>query len=508
MPNPDSDIDPEVADPIEDPDEDDAQQSGSNGQKRSRDETADSRPISPRQKKATGPQDPDDASDDTAPTTEKEDSDDASPNVQTATIEDMRALQRAVAQLAKAQQWQMERSFAGQATTPAQEKTRFEKFTIEKRRMLLAATYNSDPSVPATSLRPAYLQVINSSKEQALESFRHLIAGIPAETGGRMYSGARDQGIAMLARSAKFLPADDQETCLSVFLTAPYHIMCGFAAKRAGLSEEEWELSFQDNSSASLDRVKELLKTKIHACTELHDGIRQLQNWRLLLAACFGAKSAAASTVQKIVARLEKDEMFLAEIAHSNPNMMPGLFQTIYNLFRSFFDECSECTSDQVPPSINISLLWEQLKQGHNFITVPLPLTIRTALEQGPSKKNGDDRTREDKAESQTKRAEKQSRTKKKKGGDPNKAISDPNHPGFNRSFDRRLRIDDSQLRTALRNQDTLPKFNGSDKDICVNFHLRGGCRRGTECPSADSHNKLNDDTARQLKEWHQSTLA
>ena len=100
-----------------------------------------------------------------------------------------------------------------------------------------------------------------------------------------------------------------------------------------------------------------------------------------------------------------------------------------------------------------------------------------------------------------------QKRTKKKKGGDSNNVTLDATHPGFNRSFDRRLRLDNTQLKKALQKRDDIPKFNGGDKDICINFHLRGGCRMGDECPRADSHQKLNNDTAKQLKEWRKAAL-
>jgi hypothetical protein len=94
--------------------------------------------------------------------------------------------------------------------------------------MLLAATYNTDPDQPVPALRPGYLQLINCPKENVVQEFRMLLEDVPDELEDRSYTGVSDQALAMMVRHARFIPANDQDTCISVFLTAPYHIMCGY----------------------------------------------------------------------------------------------------------------------------------------------------------------------------------------------------------------------------------------------------------------------------------------
>jgi hypothetical protein len=321
-----------------------------------------------------------------------------------------------------------------------------------------------------------------------------------------MYSRISNQALAMMVRHARFIPANDQDTCISVFLTAPYQVMCGFNSRQPTISDKEWELGFQDNCSANLDKIRDVLKVKVYACTDLHNAIRQLQNWRLLLAILFGPLSASAQTMKKIISRLEEEEMFLAEQAHNEPRMMPGLLQYIYNLFRRYFRECSKCSSSNVPPRINISLLWEQLNSGYTFTTVPLSSPVKRALQQ--SQTNNDNKNKQkqrpqtDDSTTSKKKLEKQAKRE-----DAKKVRSDPNHPGYNKWFNKKNSVDDAQFQKLWKKKDNIPHFNGTDVPMCMNFHLRGGCRLGESCKRAETHKKLSSDSEKALRDWRESTL-
>jgi hypothetical protein len=288
--------------------------------------------------------------------------------------------------------------------------------------------------------------------------------------------------------------------------------MCGYNRRQVAISEEEWELGFQDNCSANLDKIREVLKIKVHACTELNDAIRQLKNWHLLLAILFGTHSASALTVQKLVKRLEKREMFMAEQAHNNPLMMPGFLQCVYNIFHEYFYECSLCKSNEVPPRINISLVWEQLKVGYNFNTIALCTPVKRALQQ-PTHNHNNDSNKQGKHKHNTNNTPDDSspseKTKKRKSrkDEAKKVRSDPTHPGYNKWFNKKLFTDDTQFAKVFPKRSSLPTFNGTDTTMCMAFHLRGGCRQGDSCARASTHKKLNPDTEKALQDWRESAL-
>ena len=249
----------------------------------------------------------------------------------------------------------------------------------------------------------------------------------------------------MYLRHAKFVPnpTNDRDPCLSVFLCAPVHVMRGYSSVSHEISPEEWELGFQDGSAIPQDKIKEVLKVSVYACSDMYEALRQMENWRNLLAGLFGGGSVAARTMDEIIMCVEKSSATLAGKAFRDPNLMPGLLQYIHNTYVAYFRECSYCSPSGIPPGIDISLVTQKLRVQDDFSHVPLDPLVISALGHARNK-HGHKQPRDNEDRSPNKPGKKTRDAKQKSSPDKEAKgwKSDPAHPGFNKWYDKKLQTD------------------------------------------------------------------
>jgi hypothetical protein len=274
---------------------------------------------------------------------------------------------------------------ANAATSVAPPKSRFDGYPTNGKQMLLHATHSTAVGQPATNLRPALLQIINCSKEHVLQELQNLLLTIPRENNGRNYDGIKDQGLAMLIRHAHFIPNDEFDTCLSVFVTAPVTVMRGYNNRNVGISPEEWELGFQEGGSVAHDRIKDILKVSVWACSNYYDAVRQMINWKLLLAGLFGPLSMAALTMDDLISQVEQHAAMMAGKAFRDRHHMPGLLQYISNMFAQYFSACSNRSLSMAPPTIDTTFISQKIRAQDSF-KAPMDQIVREAMDRGSNK--------------------------------------------------------------------------------------------------------------------------
>jgi hypothetical protein len=301
--------------------------------------------------------------------------------------------------------------------------------------------------------------------------------------------------MAMKLRHCKFIPADPSDTCFSIFLTAPIHTTRHLPNRQCGLSPAEWELGLQGNSALSLDTVRELLQISIHACTKFHDAILQMRNFHSLLAVLFGMQSEGAKAMLSIIQELQLRSPFMEEAAHHDSNLMPGILQCIKHLFVNYFRACSRCSSLDRPPSPNIEFFIMRLQNGDSFSTTILDPAVRASLQLATPTNSGlpnDERTPGTDNNNRGERTQTEITTIR----------NNPSHPGHNPQLDPQLHLNARQFAFASNHNSRIPNFNGSDTETCMNYHLRGACRHGSNCLRAASHGLLTTDCTQAIRQW------
>ena len=408
------------------------------------------------------------------------------------------------------QSGQLQREQAAAATSAAPNKSRFDGLIPVTKNLLLAATASPDPSRPALALRPALLQFHNCSKDQILQECINLLKPSCPEQRNDTYDGIVDQGLAMMLRWSRFIPQGDSNHCVSVFVTTPDDILRGYGVTPQGLTADEWELGFHGHSDAGITKIKEVTKVSYHACSDFFHAIRQMRNWQILLSQLFGPTSTSSRTMEVIIQKVRRAKDHIGSKAHRNPRYMPGIMQMTHHLFVKYFERCSWCTSDQVPPQIDITFLSHMMDIQGDFAHQPLDALVEAAVERSHPKR-GLKQPRPDETHPPGTPAPGK-RPKKKVSPQPPPPSGNPrtdaNHPGFNKWHNSQLRADHEQFTALLRAADSVPTFNATNQPPCLNFHIHGGCKRGAQCTRAATHAQPTAAFESALAAWRTASIA
>ena len=334
-----------------------------------------------------------------------------------------------------------------------------------------------------------------------LQEFNNLLRNTQTEPTVTYYDGVTDQGVAMMVRTARFVPFNPNEIVISLFLTGPYS---GYrpANQKQDISQDEWEIALQNNNTLPLAEVRLLLKVTPRVARSFEDGVRQLQNWHYLMTGLFGWDSTPAYTANAIVSELLKRTPTMKDAIKQYPMLIPGLLQTVHNLFLDFFNECSYTQPTQRPPGIDLTRILQQISSKDTFGNVQLDLNTQMALRNQHPAQRDQYNPKDNQNQKRDRTDDTQENKSKRKITDKSDKshLTDKSHPGHNQNFDKTLES------TAFSKEHVgeIPLMKGTNTALCFNYHLRGGCRFGKTCPRAASHRALAPETMKLLRIWAQ----